>query len=169
MRLKIPLVFLAIAALVCFVLLRKGFQGVSEGSLAPSFSLASQGGVLTTLDRYRGRVVLLNFWATWCPPCVQEVPSLEMLKRQMEGKAFQILAVSVDEEGWPAIQQFLKKVPVTMMILLDARGDIASRYGVDFLPVSLLIDKTGRILKRFVGPRDWTEARTVEEIKKYVE
>ncbi len=117
-----------------------------------------------TLDQFRGQAVLLNFWATWCPPCVTEMPSLDDLRKRVDGRSFQILAVSLDEEGWEAIDRFLEKMPVGLKILLDARGEVSNRYGVTLLPESYLIDPKGIVVKKYTGPQDWNDPRVVEEI-----
>lgn len=161
--------------LILFVLLMIGYSyfrrensGLKPGVRAPSFSLASRTGVVTLKD-YSGQVVLVNFWATWCPPCASEMPSLERLNQRMSGKKFKILAVSLDEEGWPAIDRFIKKIPLRMTVLMDARGDVASEYGTSFLPESYLIDRQGVIVQKYSGPRDWLDPQIVLEIETYVQ
>ena len=163
------LTILLIAVIGYLLYLRVQRESVElVGVPAPSFSLPSKGGMIG-LDEYRGKVVLLNFWASWCPPCVSEMPSLERLHRQMQGKDFQILAVSEDEGGWAPIDRFLKRLPVTMTILLDGRGDAAALYGTNELPETYLIDKKGVIIKKYRGPRNWMDEKIVSEILGYVQ
>jgi len=168
MKPKTLLILLLIAGTAYFLYMSESHEGLKVGSPAPGFSLPSKNGVVA-LDQFRGKVVLINFWATWCPPCVYEMPSLENLKKKMEGKDFQILAVSLDEEGWPVIDKFVAKTPMTMTILLDSRGDVPTEYGTSRLPESFLIDKNGAIVKKYVGPRDWTDPKIIAEITSYVE
>lgn len=157
-----------VAGLGYFLYVYQGPERTQVGSMAPSFSAASRS-TSVKLEDYRGQVVLLNFWATWCPPCVHEMPSLEGLHQRLKGKSFKILAVSVDEGGWAAIDRFLKQFPVTLDILLDARGDVSSLYGTYQLPESFLIDKNGVIIRKYVGPRDWMDPSIISEIQKYAE
>lgn len=165
---KFFVLLLLIAGMIALSYVSQKSGGGAVGTPAPSFRLPSRAGSVA-LDQFRGRVVLINFWATWCPPCLQEMPSLESLKRQMEGREFQILAINLDEEGWPAVDQFLQRMPLTMTILVDSKNDIAGLYGTNYLPESFLIDRKGIIVKTYTGPRDWTEAGLVSEILKYVD
>jgi peroxiredoxin len=168
MKPRFLLILLLVAAVVYFLYVYQGPEGLRPGDPAPDFSLPSKSGAVM-LKQFRGSVVLLNFWATWCHPCVREMPSLEGLKKRMEGKGFELLAVSVDDAGWGVIDRFLERVPVTMSILLDARGDVSSLYGTYQLPESYLIGRDGRILKKYVGPRDWMEPALVREIESYAQ
>lgn len=167
MKPKLLLVLLLITGIAYFLYFREGPERVRVGDPAPSLTLPARNGKAISLQDLRGRAVLINFWATWCPPCREEMPSLERLKTRFDGKNFELLAVSVDEEGGPAIDRFLKKVPVTMTILLDPQGETAARYGTYRLPESFLIDKNGILVKRYLGPRDWTDPEIVAEIEKY--
>ncbi len=168
MKAKAFLFFLLISGLAYFLYIYQGPERTQVGSAAPTFSVAGRSSEIK-LEDFRGKVVLLNFWATWCPPCVHEMPSLENLHQRLRDKDFKILAVSVDEGGWNAIDRFLKQLPVTLDILLDARGDVSSLYGTYQLPESYLIDKKGVIVRKYVGPRDWTDPSIVSEIEKYAE
>ena len=164
---KILVFLLIIAAAVYFFSIHENPAKIKEGQQAPSFILPSREGKLS-LEQYRGRVVLLNFWATWCPPCIDEMPSLENLKKIMEGKDFEILAVNIDEEGWPAVDRFMKQHPLTLVVLSDPLGDVASRYGTYQLPESYLIDKQGVIVKKYIGSKNWEDPAILKEINSYV-
>lgn len=166
MRARILLFFLLIAAIGYFLYVYESPEGAKIGDTAFDFSLPTRNETIHLAD-YRGKVVLLNFWATWCPPCVREMPSLEMMRKQLEGDDFKLLAVSVDEAGWSAIDTFLSRVPVEMTIVSDAKGEVSAKYGTYQLPESYLIGRDGRILKKYIGPREWAEAEIVEEIKSY--
>jgi peroxiredoxin len=163
------LILLVLAtALVYFIFLNRHEGGSLVGGPAPEFTLPDRKESHQSKD-YRGRWVLLNFWASWCPPCIHEMPSLEALQKRFKDKKFEILAISVDEAGWPAVDRLLARVPVDLRILLDARGDIAERYGVFQLPHTYLIDPAGRLVKEYSGPRDWMSPGILSEIETYVE
>lgn len=168
MKPKLLLLLILIVAATYFYYLHNEEKTVKEGQAAPSFSLPSQSGSVS-LEDFRGKTVLLNFWASWCPPCVCEMPSLEMFKKYMEGKNFQVLAVSVDEGGWRDIEAFLKNTPVTLKILSDAKGDVASQYGTYQLPETYLIDPKGKVIKKYVGPEAWMSPAIIQEIEGYVQ
>lgn len=138
------------------------------GAVAPAFILPTETGQPVSLEGYRGRVVLLNFWASWCPPCVAEMPSLERLKKAMEGKDFAIVAVSVDDR-WADVDRFKQTVPLTLTVLWDQGFQVAGRFGTYRLPETYLLDKKGVVVKRYLGPRDWTDPKLVAEILNYVE
>lgn len=122
---------------------------------APPIELRSLDGQALALAQYRGRVVVVNFWATWCEPCVEEMPSLQRLREDLAGEAFEILAVNY-QEGEPRIRAFLNKVPLTIPILRDTDGGVARAWKVRIFPSSFVIDPEGRIRYVLVGSLDWT-------------
>lgn len=166
MKPKIVLVLL-LGALAAYFAFFKEPENVSIGETAPSFRLVSKTGPVS-LDEYRGKTVLLNFWATWCPPCLYEFPSLIRLKNRFKGDAFELLAVSIDEEGWGAVDPFIRTLQISFPILLDPQGGIASLYGAGRLPSTFLIDRQGKVVKKYLGPRDWDDPNIISEIEKYV-
>lgn len=127
------------------------------GTEAPDFALADANGKTWSLKSLRGRPVLLNFWATWCPPCVEELPSMEELTRQLGDRAV-VLAVSVDE-NWAVVKNFFAR-GTSMSVLLDPERAVAKRYGTEKFPETFLIDAQGKVRYHFVNKRDWhqTEA-----------
>ena len=133
--------------------------------MAPDFELADGAGKLWSLHGLRGRPVLVSFWATWCPPCVEEMPSLEDLARRLGDQAT-VLAVSVDE-NWDAIRKFFPKgTPLT--ILLDPSRAAPARFGTSQFPESFLIDPSGRVRHAFINQRDWSvpeAAACIEDLK----
>ena len=106
------------------------------------------------LEDYRGKVVFLNFWTTWCPACLVEMPSMEKLYREFKNKDFIILAVDMQEELEQVIK-FKKKFKLSFPILLDTDGVVASFYGVTAIPVTYLIDREGNLYAAAIGARDW--------------
>ena len=121
-------------------------------------------GVALSLEGLRGRVVLLNFWATWCLECRAELPLLRQLQRDYTARGLTVLAVNYREEAG-TVRQYARELGLTMPLLLDSTGAIRQSYGVIGLPTSFLIGRDGRAVARAIGPRDWAsvEARTLIE------
>ena len=133
------------------------------GKGAPNFSLKDLNGKEVSLVDLRGKVILLNFWATWCPPCINEIPKLNELKKRYAEKNFEILGVSTDG-SLSTVRKFLKKHPIAYTVLHD-RGIKASRkYNVFSLPTTFLIDKNGKIVEKFLGEYNWTSPEIRKKI-----
>ncbi|MGD9241644.1 MAG: TlpA disulfide reductase family protein [Desulfobacterales bacterium] len=128
---------------------------LAKGLPAPNFSLPDLGGQMVSLADYRGKVVLINIWATWCPPCVQEMPSMEKLYQELRGDGFEILAVSIDESGAQGVRPFMKKHKLSFPVLTDPEGTIKSLYKTTGVPESFIIDTDGVLVEKVIGPRDW--------------
>ena len=124
---------------------------------APDFNFPGLDGKMVSLSDYQGKVVLVNIWATWCPPCVDEMPSMEKLYRKFKKQNFEILAVSIDESGHKAVAPFMKKNGLTFPALIDSDGTIKSAYRITAIPESFIIDKQGILVKKIVGPLDWAD------------
>jgi peroxiredoxin len=142
-------------------------RGPRVGALAPDFTLSDQSQRSLSLSSLKGKVVLLNFWATWCGPCQYEMPSLEALSQKFKNRGLVVLGVSLDEEGWPPIREFLQKVPVTFPILNDAEQKVTELYQTFRIPETYLIDREGRIADKIVGPQDYNEdifSRKIERL-----
>jgi peroxiredoxin len=133
--------------------------------IAPDFELADVAGKRWSLGGLRGKPVLVSFWATWCPPCVEEMPSLQDLARRLGDRAT-VLAVSVDE-NWDAIRKFFPSgTPLT--VLLDPSRDAPARYGTSQFPESFLIDARGHVRHAFINLRDWSipeAAACIEDVR----
>jgi peroxiredoxin len=136
--------------------LRDFFTGKHDTSgprlvYAPDFTLDDASGVPVTLSQFRGKVVLLNFWATWCVPCRTEVPWFVEFNKTYRERGLAVLGVSLDDDGWKAVKPYIDKMKVNYPVMV-ASGDISSRYGgLSSLPVTLIIDKSGRIAATHVG------------------
>lgn len=134
----------------------------SEKSPAPEISVVSlANGTALKLADLKGKVVMLNFWATWCPPCREEIPSMMKLNSFMAGKPFQMVAVSIDEGGKPAIEAFFKESGFSLPTYLDPTGASAKAYGITGVPETFIIDKNGILVKKIIGGAAWDSPEAV--------
>ena len=127
---------------------------VGVGDRAPDFRVEGVQGAGVSLQDYEGKLVLLNFWATWCPPCVQEMPSLNAIYEDLRDRGLVVLGISVDEDA-EQYQAFLERSGVTFPTARDPDRTVSTRYGTVKYPESYLISRTGRVLRRYVGPENW--------------
>jgi len=135
-----------------------GLQAPNEVVAAPEFSLSDLAGKKVQLKALRGNLVFLNFFATWCGPCREEMPGMERLFRAHQDKGFVVLAVNMQESA-KTVRPFVQELKLSFPIALDAEGTVSRDYGVRALPVSFLIGRDGRILWRAIGGRDWESAQ----------
>ncbi len=133
----------------------------NEKVKAPNFTLKDINGEEVKLEDYRGKIVFLNFWATWCPPCRDEMPSMEKLYTKFKDKNFIMLAVDYEESS-RVVKEFSEKLSLTYPILLDSDGTVGSKYGAFAIPVTYLIDQQGYLIGKAVGPRDWASNESFE-------
>jgi peroxiredoxin len=121
-----------------------------KGKRAPDFEAKTVDGKRIKLSDLRGKVVLVNFWATWCPPCREEMPLFNEVYRKYKGKGFEIIAVSTDKnEG--LVKKFIKEFKIPFPVVLDEKGELIKIYRVQGLPTSFLIDREGRVVKVRLG------------------
>ena len=167
----------AVLALLIWVN-REQFAPIASGSHAPEYTVQALDGNPRALSAYRGQTVLLNIWATWCPPCVREMPALQRVHEQLGGDGLKIVAVSVDAApgainawGRPGgdIRKFMRDLGITFEVLWDPSGEIETAYGLQGLPTTFLIDREGRIRERVTGWREWDDAATVAALRKLLE
>ena len=153
------LIFLAVAVfLVLWALKQKDsfiLETLKVGRPAPNFEFPGLDGQIVSLSDHRGKVVLVNIWATWCPPCIDEMPSMEKLYNELQGENFEILAVSIDTQGLEAVAPFMKAYKLTFPALIDSEGTIKNLYKATGVPESIIIDKQGILIKKIIGPIDW--------------
>ena len=142
---------------------------LEKGVSAPNFSLPGLDGKNVSLADFKGKVVLVNIWATWCAPCVEEMPSMEKLYEELKGKDFELLAVSVDESGAEAVKPFMEKHKLNFPMLLDTKGEIKNLYQATGIPESFIIDKDGMIVEKIVGPRDWAASGAIRYFRNIIQ
>ncbi len=142
-----------------FTILR--IQKFEEPLVAPDFTLNDLKGNQVTLKNFKGRVVFLNFWATWCPPCRREMPSMERLYKQLKDRDFTMLAVDM-QESEKLVKAFMSDFSLSFPALLDLDGDISFLYGIRGLPSTYIIDREGMIIGKAVGPRDWSSQESIQ-------
>ena len=133
--------------------------------LAPDFAVPDLSGQAVRLSALRGKVVLLNLWTTWCPPCREEMPSMQRLYERLRDRDFQLLAVSQDEDGKQVVEPFVKEMRLSFPVLVDPDHQVGDRYGVWGYPETFVIDRTGHVVEREIGPRDWASPEQVASLE----
>jgi len=137
---------------------------------APQAQFSNASGRGLTLAEFKGRVVLLNFWATWCAPCVREMPTLDRVQDKLGGEGLSVVAVSEDRGGLDVVDPFLKQLGLRHLeIYLDPRGTLAREFGLAGLPTTLLIDAEGRLVGGLEGPAEWDSDDAVSLIRFYLD
>jgi peroxiredoxin len=131
---------------------------------APDFALKGEDGKTYRLADYRGKVVVLNFWATWCPPCRYEMPSMERAYRKVKGEEIAILAVNVGEDE-ATVFAFTGQYPVSFPLPLDMDGSVVAKYPVIGLPTTFIIDPRGQVTHRAIGGREWDDDRLLDRLR----
>ena len=135
------------------------------GYLAPDFSLRNLKGNYENLDSFRGHVIVLNFWATWCAPCRVEMPSFEKLYRRYRSEGVAVLAVTLDKNAGPKIKSFVDEYELSFPILLDEKGEVERLYPSMTIPFTYVIDREGRVVARVDGAKNWESNETFEAIE----
>jgi cytochrome c biogenesis protein CcmG, thiol:disulfide interchange protein DsbE len=130
------------------------------GTAAPDFTVQDSDRTVT-LSHYRGQVVVLNFWATWCPPCVEETPSLVQMQQRLKDKGIVVLAVSTDADD-AAYHRFIKDHNVNLLTVRDAQQHSNALYGTVMFPETWIIDRKGVVRRKFVGAVDWNTPEVIE-------
>ncbi len=142
--------------------------GELVGKKAPEFVLKDMNDKPVSLSSLKGSVVLVSFWATWCPPCREEMASLNRLYRDNRNKGLVIVAVSTDRSASP-VKEFLGKSPVEFSVLMDSGSKVARQYKVFSLPTSFLVDRNGVIVQKYLGEEEWDSAKIRDQINAVVE
>ena len=153
-----------VAAAFGYVHMQEDIRGLPPGSPAPTFRLPSLAGGEVDLQSLRGRLVVLNFWATWCAPCVAEMPSLERLYRALGREGLTVLSVSVDEDE--TALRFTERAGLTFPILRDPGGRTAARaYRASAYPQTVVIDAGGQVKEHWRGPAQWDTPEAIEHFR----
>lgn len=170
---------LLVGALVVVGWLNRG-PGVAlaRGAPAPALELPGLEGGTVSLQELRGKVVMLNIWATWCPPCLREMPSMQRVYEKHRENGLEIVAVAVDDlpgtrqddgrvEG--LVSDFVDRLGVTFPVVLDPSGNTERLFDTEYLPTTVLIDREGRIRAKEVGGREWDEAPYLDMVESLLE
>ncbi|MFQ5617033.1 MAG: TlpA disulfide reductase family protein, partial [Anaerolineales bacterium] len=131
------------------------------GQPLSDFTLPDLQGNRVQLSALRGKVVFINVWATWCPPCIEEMPTMQRLYDRFHNRGLEVLAISIDALGTQVVAPFMQKYRLTFPALLDPEGTIERLYHTSGVPESFIVDKRGRLVEKVVGPRDWTHPQVI--------
>ena len=137
---------------------------VNAGDKAPNFSIVTDNGKTVTARDFGGKLLLLNFWATWCPPCIEEIPGLNEMARQLGPSGLVILGVSVDKDE-NAYKQFLSRSPLAYLTARNPDQDINLSYGTVQYPESYLIDRNGKVVEKYISSQAWASPQMIEHVK----
>lgn len=138
------------------------------GRPAPAFDLPDLEGETHRLSDYRGKVVFLNFWASYCAPCRKEMPSMERLIRQYDGRGLEMLAVTLDQKREDArgfLREFMGGRRSAMTVLWDPASEVSRAFGTEKIPETYIIDREGRVVARFVSDYDWTRPKVKQMVE----
>jgi peroxiredoxin len=141
--------------------LKMRIQSVKGDMKAPNFCLDDLEGKRTELRNFKRKIIFLNFWATWCDPCKEEMPSIERLYQTFRGKDFIFMTISVDYEERKVVKKLIEKNHYTFLVFLDPKCEILDLYKVTRIPTTFIIDKNWKILGKATGPRDWKSAEAI--------
>ncbi len=138
----------------------------NAGDTAPSFRITAEGGRTYTNKDFGGKVLVLNFWASWCPPCVEEAPSLEAFQRTMKDQGVVVLGVSIDTNE-KLYRQFVRRFGVTFPTARDPEAGISYRYGTFQIPETYIIDSQGKVREKIISSTNWMDPKFLERVKSY--
>ena len=137
---------------------------VDAGDAAPDFTITTDNGRTISRSEFGGKLLVLNFWATWCPPCIQEMPSLDQFQRAFAGSGVVVLGVSVDRNP-QAYRALVQKTKVAFLTARDPEARISAEYGTFKYPETYIIDRSGKVVQKIIGPTNWTDDKMVNQIK----
>ena len=137
---------------------------VQVGDSAPDFSITADDGRTVTANSFGGKLLVLNFWATWCSPCIEELPSLDQFQRQLANSGVVVLGVSVDKDE-KAYKRFLSRAKVSFLTARDPQNKINAEYGTFRFPESYLINSDGKVVMKIISATNWTDDKMVSFVK----
>ncbi|MDQ6663457.1 MAG: TlpA family protein disulfide reductase [Acidobacteriota bacterium] len=137
---------------------------VNVGDSAPNFSIAADNGRTVSNSDFGGKVLVLNFWATWCPPCIQELPSLDAFNRKFAGQGVVVLGISVDKDS-KAYRNFLKRAGISFLTARDPEQNVNRKYGTVQFPETYIIDRNGKVLEKIINATNWMDEKMVNYVQ----
>ena len=141
---------------------------VNAGDAAPNFKVTTNDGRTVTRDNFGGKLLVLNFWASWCPPCVDETPSLEQFAREFAPQGVVVLAISQDRKE-AAYRKFIQRFGVSFETARDPDADISASYGTFQIPETYLIDRNGKVLEKVISNQNWMDPEFLARVRKMLD
>ena len=136
---------------------------IGVGDTAPEFTITTDKGRTVSVSDFGGKLLVLNFWATWCPPCVQEMPALDQFQKSLAEKGVVVVGISVDKDE-KVYKAFLDKANVSFHTARDPQAKINADYGTFKYPETYVIDRRGKVLRKFIGPENWTDENMLRDV-----
>lgn len=154
-------------AMTALLMIQANYAKSNQDFYSLSFENAEQETV--EFSQFKGKVILLNFWATWCPPCIREMPSMQRLKTHLTDQPFEIVAINAGESA-TTVSSFLMELDeeITFSILLDQKSRSFREFGIRGLPMTLLIDKQGKLVETILGEREWDSEDSIKKIEQLI-
>lgn len=135
------------------------------GDMAPSFKIKTDSGRTMTPTDFGGRILVLNFWATWCQPCVEETPSLMLLSNRLRDKGVVVMGVSIDTDE-AAYRRFIQRFGLKFETARDPESNVSAEYGTFKVPETYIINREGKVVEKIIGPKDWSDPAAIRSIEK---
>ena len=155
---KVAVLVVILGAAVYFAVRQRPPRPLAIGESVPDFSVPAFPSGTLDLKNYRGQVVVVNLWATWCPPCVEETPSLEQFAEKMRSRGVSVVSVSVDDDS-KALGDFIRKFHLSYPVGRDPDRSLSARFGTYQFPESYILDRRGLLAEKVIGPTDWDDSR----------
>lgn len=145
-----------------------GVDLTQDRPMSPDFELSDLNGNTVSLSSLRGKVVLVNFWATWCPPCREEIPSMELLYQSLHSEGVELLAINIEPNGPQAVATFMEHVSFSFPVLFDVDGTVRGKFGVSKYPETFIIDAEGVVREHVIGALDWNSSQMTTYLRSLV-